>query len=61
MKKVVAKVSCGVGAIDKAHRIGPLTENKEKFQHIIVRLKSFKDRTKVYMNRKKDKKAVEIA
>eukprot|EP00112_Aurelia_sp_Birch-Aquarium-sp1_P019608 Seg4881.2 transcript_id=Seg4881.2/GoldUCD/mRNA.D3Y31 product="Serine/threonine-protein kinase TAO3" protein_id=Seg4881.2/GoldUCD/D3Y31 len=48
-KKVIEKLNCGVGAdaIDRAHRIGSVTENDQgkKFQQIIVRFKSFKDRT----------------
>ncbi len=56
-KKVIEKLNCGVGAdaIDRAHRIGPVTENDQgkKFQQIIIRFKSFKDRTSVYKNRKK--------
>ena len=38
-------------AIDRAHRIGPVTEDEEGKQ-IIVRFKSFKDRTTVFKNRK---------
>ena len=56
-KNVIEKLNCGVGGdtIDRVHRIGPVIENDsgKKFQQIIVRLKSFKDRTSVYKNRKK--------
>ena len=62
-KKVIEKLNCGVDgdAIDRAHRIGPVIERGEKkFQQIIVRLKSFKDRTSVYKNRKKATNGVRI-
>ena len=63
-KEVIEKLSCGVDgdAIDRAHRIGPVTEDEEgkRFQQIIVRFKSFKDRTTVYKNRKKVGKGARI-
>ena len=56
-KNVIEKLNCGVGgdAIDRAHRIGPVIKNDsgKTVQQIIVRLKSFKDRTSEYKNRKK--------
>ena len=56
-KKIIEKLNCGVNgdAIDRAYRIGPVTKNDagKKFQQIIARFKSFKDRTSVYKNRKK--------
>ena len=42
-------------AIDRAHRIGRISEQGK--QQIIVRFKSFRERTLVYKNRKKCKKA----
>ncbi len=42
-------------AIDRAHRIGRISEDGK--QQIIVRFKSFRDRTMVYRSRKKCKKA----
>ena len=63
-KKFIDKLNCGIDgdAIDRAHRIGPVTENEEgkKLQQIIVRFKSFKDRTTVYKNRKKAENGARI-
>ena len=63
-KEVIEKLSCGVDgdAIDRAHRIGQVTEDKERerFQQIIVRLQLFKDRTTVFKNRKKELESVWI-
>ena len=59
-KNFIEKLRCGVhgDAIDRAHRIGPVTENEEgkNIQQIIVKFKSFKDHTTVYKNHKKAEK-----
>lgn len=56
VKKVLRELDCGVtiDAVDRAHRIGPreTVEGKEK-QQMIVRFKSFNERTAVYRARKK--------
>ena len=56
VEEVLKKLNCGVDidAVDKAHRIGPRVtdEGKEK-QQMIVRFKTFKERTMVYRARKK--------
>ncbi len=59
VKKVadnMEKMDCGVGkeAIDRAHRIGKVTEDKhgKQSQQVIARFKSFSERTAVYRGRK---------
>ena len=56
VKKVLRELDCGVkiDAVDRAHRIGPreTVEGKEK-QQMIVKFKTFNERTAVYRARKK--------
>ena len=58
VKDMLKELDCGVGidSVDRAHRIGPRRVSNEDGQvhkQIIVRISSFRDRTKVYRNRKK--------
>eukprot|EP00112_Aurelia_sp_Birch-Aquarium-sp1_P001141 Seg1118.2 transcript_id=Seg1118.2/GoldUCD/mRNA.D3Y31 product="hypothetical protein" protein_id=Seg1118.2/GoldUCD/D3Y31 len=55
VEKVFRDLNCGVGveSVDRAHRIGPVkvTDAGSRCQQMIVRLNSFRDRTKVYRAR----------
>ena len=63
-KNFIEQLNCGVDgdAIDRAHRLSPVTENEEgkKLQQIIVRFKPLKDCTTVYKNRKKAENGARI-
>ena len=58
VEDILTELDCGVGidSVDRAHRIGQrkISDDDGKVQQqIIVRFSSFRDRTKVYRNRKK--------
>lgn len=62
--KILDELNCGVSeeSIDRAHRIGRKFTDKKGVtrQQVIVKFKSFKDRTTVYRNRKKLQSQVRI-
>ena len=55
IETILRDLDCGVviDSVDRAHRIGPVKVRDDgRYQQIIVRFNSFKDRTKVYRARK---------
>ena len=64
VEKILEKMDCGVNidAVDRAHRIGQreMDDNGKMQQQMIVKFKTFRDRTVVYRNRKDIKKVGDI-
>ena len=55
IENILDDLDCGVDidSVDRAYRIGPVqVKDDGRYQQLIVRIKLFKDRTKVYRARK---------
>ena len=64
VEKILDKMDCGVNidAVDRAHQIGQreMDDNGKMQQQVIVKFKTFRDRTVVYRNRKDKKKVGDL-